>query len=371
MKKKEYLYVIVSVIFFILGGFFCFKSINTTKTSAFSEKGTVNYTVCLKENSYYKDTCLSEGREYLTSLTDNYKINFSYNRISEFRNELVYYVGTELKVLTRDSDKELYSKGSIITEKKSIKNEKQVTNIVENVDIKFDSYQDLVLKYSKDYNISTSSILQVYLLVSDGKKEKIVASVDIPIGEQTYSITKNELDSSKDVIVDESYKSELLIGIIAIVISIVIILMVIYKNIKQSKTSEFELEVNRLLTEYDRVVVETKIDKLNLTGKELIEINDFMELIDVRDTIEKPIMYLKRNNYVRDFIVQDGDIVYRYRMIEEKHSDGDYDDPIVSKIESNKGNTNIDEQRDIFHTKTIEIPKLSEEKEKGENEDEE
>ena len=40
MKKKEYLYVIVSVIFFILGGVFCFKAINSTKKSVFSGANT-------------------------------------------------------------------------------------------------------------------------------------------------------------------------------------------------------------------------------------------------------------------------------------------------------------------------------------------
>ena len=370
MKKKEYLYVIVSVIFFILGGVFCFKAINSTKKSVFSEKGTANYTVCLKENSYYKDTCLNEGREYLSSLTDNYKINFNYNRVSEFKNELVYYVGTNLKVSTRDTNKELYNKDSVIVDKKAISNEKKVINIVENVELKYDDYQALVSEYNKDYNISTSSILQVYLAVNDGRKEKIVASIDIPINEQTYSITKNELDSDKDVVVDEGYKSELLIGIMSIVISILIVLMAVYKNVKNGKMSAFELEVDRLLKEYDRVIVETKLDDIDLTDKELVEINDFMELIDVRDTIEKPIMYIRKNNFVRDFIVQDKNIVYRYRMVDDEQSDDDLKEPVVTKVESDE-HSEIEFDDDYYRTKTIEIPKLKEEIEKGENEDEE
>ncbi len=338
MKKKDYLFVLISIIFFLIGGYFCFKSINSTKVVSDTEKASVNYVVCLKENNYYEDTCLNEGREYLSSLTNTIRINFDYNRVSSSRGKVVYYVGTNLKISNRDNGKEIFNDNKRLTKKKEIDNDKDVLNIVDNAEIKYKDFDDLVKKYSLDYELHTSAILQVYLKIVEGKSEKIVSSVNIPINEQTYSITKNVIKSNENNI-SEDYKSELLIGIMAIAASIVIIVVIAIKGIS-NKDSDFEQEVKRLLTEYDRVIAETKLDSLMLTGKELIEINDFMELVDVRDTIEKPIMYFRKSDSVRDFIVQDKDIIYRYRMIDKNNNDNSDDDPIATKIEYNRNRDN-------------------------------
>jgi len=360
MKKKESLYVIVSVILLIIGIFFCYRVINNNKKNNYSENSNTSYIVCLKENDYYNDSCLQEGKEYLGSLTKKIRVNFNYIRTSQFKYNLEYYIGAKLKISNRDNSKEIYDKNIVLTDKKKISNEKDVLNIVEETDIEYDEYADLADKYTKDYSLNTNSVLQVYLSIKEGKNERIVSSVTIPINEQTYSINKEDVDRPIAE-PDDSNKAELLIGIMAIVFSIVIILFAIYKLIENSKEDEFEQEVKRILTEYDRVIVETKLEGLKLTGKELIEINDFMELIDVRDTIEKPIMYFRNSDFVRDFVVQDGEIVYRYRMIDKERDVGNIEDPIFTRIETNKNNPDapIITKADI-NNQNIESPAISE-----------
>ena len=129
MKKKDYLFVLISIIFFLIGGYFCFKSINSTKVVSDTEKASVNYVVCLKENNYYEDTCLNEGREYLSSLTKTIRLNFDYNRVSSTRGKVVYYVGTNLKISNRDNGKEIFNDNKRLTKKKEIDNDKDVLNI--------------------------------------------------------------------------------------------------------------------------------------------------------------------------------------------------------------------------------------------------
>ena len=58
---------------------------------------------------------------------------------------------------------------------------------------------------------------------------------------------------------------------------------------------------------------------INYEGKQITELDSFIELIDVRDTLEKPILYIKQDEGVRDFIVQDRDLIYRYRMIKDNN----------------------------------------------------
>ena len=43
-------------------------------------------------------------------------------------------------------------------------------------------------------------------------------------------------------------------------------------------------------------------------------VKTFLELIDARDTIEKPILFVRINNIKSIFYVIDNDIVYKYTM---------------------------------------------------------
>ena len=90
---------------------------------------------------------------------------------------------------------------------------------------------------------------------------------------------------------------------------------------KSKGVSEFEQEVQRILIDYDRIIVETKSTNISYEGKEITELDSFMELIDVRDTIEKPILYVEVNADERDFIVQDQNIIYRYKMTTSNFKD--------------------------------------------------
>ena len=354
MKRRKYLYIIISIVFLIIGAIFCFKSISMTKVIDYGERSNVNYTVCLKRNTYYINTCLEEEREYLSALTDLIRINFNYTKLTKNGNNVTYYIGSKLKIYNKDNGKEVYSIDKKLSDNKELDSVKNVINIVEDIDIKYDEYNDIVKSYREDYQLYTNSVLDVYLMVIDGKKEKKVATLNIPIDQQTYSIEKEIITEEKEPKIDESFKDYLLLGMLSISISIVVVGLTIYKSIEESKKGNFELEVNKILVEYDRVIVETKLDKLDINGKELIEINDFLELIDVRDTIEKPIMYIKKNDYVRDFIVQDGNILYRYRMTDKNNNS------IVNikQVMDNTNNYKDNKPRDGDTGKTLELPKI-------------
>ena len=55
------------------------------------------------------------------------------------------------------------------------------------------------------------------------------------------------------------------------------------------------------------------IDNL-LIGKNIIKVESFLELVDVRDTLDKPIMHVKINNIKDAFYVDDHDKVYSFVM---------------------------------------------------------
>ena len=100
------------------------------------------------------------------------------------------------------------------------------------------------------------------------------------------------------------------------IILLVLSLIPLIKGIKLinklgSNKTDYDKFISKILKEYDRLVAETKslplFDKYNI-----MEINGFNELLDVRDNLKIPIMYVKINSEKCCFYVKDGKVLYIY-----------------------------------------------------------
>ncbi len=321
-RKIFLICIIIAAVLLAFSAYFYIKASSKKEVLIFNEKSTAEYTVCLSENEYYKETCLGEEKEYLKVLTNEIRVMFGYSRVygKGVDSTIKYHIGSKLIIYNKENNREIYTDEKDLTEVKEYKGEKEVNNIQDMVTIKFDDYASLVNKYVMDYSINSKAELEVYLLLGEGEEQTKVATVTIPLLEQTYSIAKDLVDNTASENIDEGYKNYLFTSILLIVLDVIFVIVVIIRYFQNSEDDAFEAEVKRILTDYDRIVVETKSNMINLEGKQITELGSFIELIDVRDTLEKPILYVKQDEGVRDFIVQDRDVVYRYRMM--KNYDG-------------------------------------------------
>jgi len=321
-RKIFLICIIIAAVLLAFSAYFYIKASSKKEVLIFNEKSTAEYTVCLSENEYYKETCLGEEKEYLKVLTNEIRVMFGYSRVygKSVDSTIKYHIGSKLIIYNKENNREIYTDEKDLTEVKEYKGEKEVNNIQDMVTIKFDDYAGLVNKYVMDYSINSKAELEVYLLLGEGEEQTKVATVTIPLLEQTYSIAKDLVDNTASENIDEGYKNYLFTSILLIVLDVIFVIVIIIRYFQNSEDDAFEAEVKRILTDYDRIVVETKSNMINLEGKQITELGSFIELIDVRDTLEKPILYVKQDEGVRDFIVQDRDVVYRYRMM--KNYDG-------------------------------------------------
>ena len=81
----------------------------------------------------------------------------------------------------------------------------------------------------------------------------------------------------------------------------------------------YDKELSNILNTYDRVIININ-DSLkyesSFQSKKVYKVTSFFELLDLRDTIDKPIIYQKINNIKSEFYVQDSDAIYKYTMKE-------------------------------------------------------
>ena len=312
------IFIIILMIFILL--FFRVKNIKRYST----ENATVNYQVCLKENNYYKEKCLNEDKEYISTLVDNLRIDFNYNNLFKdvTKYKYKYYVKTKLEVSSNEeSSKIIYEDEEKLTKKQTNNGNGNVVSISDTVDLPFQKYNKYALEYVSKYALLANAKLSVEYVVEDGTNTRTVSSITIPLTKQTFSIEKNEIQNNVIGTKIKSLKPLEISLLIAIIILLIPTSYLIFKSIKllkslKRKKTTYEKKLEEILNNYDRVIVSGKDNEYIESSDKIYEVKSFFELLDVRDTIDKPILYYKINSVKSEFYVQDDKCTYKYVMKE-------------------------------------------------------
>lgn len=334
-KSRLARYIIISIVALIILVLSVITYFSINITSSYREKTSINYQVCLSENEYYSTSCIGENVEYLTAISDTVKVDFNYSAVYEKKaaRNFKYYVKTNLLVKTiSEPEKELLRKEKEITDVKEVESEGIVINTIESVDIPFQEYNGYAQKYKNDFSILSNCDLIVSLVErGDGGKDREISSITIPLTKSTYNITKNELKEhvmTYEVPALKSKRDMILIAVaVAIVINIIVwIKLIRFLSATTAHDSEYEKRLKKILSTYDRVIVTLNDRKRIDFNQQIYPVDSFTELLDVRDTVDKPILYYKVNSIKAEFYVQDVDKIYKYTMKEadfEKQDQGD------------------------------------------------
>lgn len=316
--------VFISLVFFIILIFLVklLISLNTTNKEFYSENSSSSYSVCLLENKYYEETCLSENKQYLSYLVDNIQYVFSYNTAYNYKvsKKYEYNVDAHLKIFSQDNDSQvLYEKDYILMDTKELSDVNSVFTISDVVTIPFKQFNGFVNEYSNNYSILSNAEVTVNVNVNG----KAVSTLTVPLGKQSFNIVKK--DTNQNVSIDSHIKNKMkssstlyLIFVIItgflFILSIVYLLYYIFKTFNHNDYKKYQNEVNKILKNYDRIIVEVK-DYGNLfNDKTIVKVKSILELIDVRDTLDKPILHVKINSIKDGFYVEDKDKIYSFVM---------------------------------------------------------
>ena len=316
------IFVFALLIIFIV---YLFKILNfvANNKDIYSENSSSNYSVCLKENNYYEEECLGEDRQYVSNIVENIPYIFTYNAFydKKIKKDIKYSVDAHLKIYSQDNQSQvLYEKKFVLMDDNIYSDTNTVFTVSNSVVIPFKDYNNIVTSYSNDYSILTDSEVLINFYVNDN----VYSSLSIPLGKQSFIISKS--DTSNSYAIDRDLKSSitatvrfyitvLLISGIGFIVFILLLARFLLKYRKKNdEYSKYKSSLHSILKNYDRIIVEVKnIDNL-LIGKNIIKVESFLELVDVRDTLDKPIMHVKINNIKDAFYVDDHDKVYSFVM---------------------------------------------------------
>ena len=305
---------------------------NKIKYIKYTEQGNVDYKVYLKKNNFFEEKYLEENKEYISSLIDNVQAQFKYNLSIEQENiinKYTYKILSNVKVTDKTTKKNLYDKTEILMpEKENLLDQKQI-NIKETVEIDYNKYNDLINKFISIYEVGNiDSELTVNMIIdimdSNEKINEPIITLRIPLTTNTMDIDiKNDLVEEKNNVIkykkDKKYNLPfILLSIIILLIEIVLIIkLIIYIKNTRNIITKYNKEIKKILRNYKQYI--QKIDnKINYEKYEQINVSTFTDLLEIRDTLQGPILMIEEKNCTK-FIIPAEKILYIYTVkIKEK-----------------------------------------------------
>jgi hypothetical protein len=368
INKKHYIfnnvyicYLLVAVSFiFLLASIYLIsssvvlfgKKIDVT----YNEIGKADYTVYLNNNNYYNSNYLESGMKYIGSLinTVNTRFNYQFYTDKNIDFSYKYKINGELVIYDKNDESKVFY----------TKDEELVGEIVDNInsnnivinqsaDVDYDKYNKYVESYKKDYGVDVSGkvivTMNVELLgIDEESKSNITKNNDLQI---TIPLTKNATEISIDTnnIDNEDYLvsdlrpgiSNLYLLILGVICFVAAIIEFVYGEKLYKiyvKGNIYNITVNRILREYDKLIVngDVSIDENQFTNK--IYPETFIELVDASERLNSPILFYEvvPNEKCFFIIIKDRDL-YKFRISK-------------SFLEKEEVERNLDNMSDVKYT---------------------
>ncbi len=325
VKAMIYVFFILVIIGCMVCTFYCGKNRLKNKSITYSKEGSINYVTYLKDNNHYNNQFLKDDYNYVASLIDYFSVDFNYSYVfgENIKYNIDYEIVANLEIYDSDnSTKPIEKKEFQILDKTSKSGNGQVIKVdLYNQKIDYDTYNKIIQKWKKE--VSPEATLKVDFIVnwegySNVLEKKVSDSytkeLSIPVSNKVINIVKPVKDSDVGrVYADQTLGSWffIIIGSFGLLLLICIIGLV-NTIIKINKNkSKYEQKVNKILREFDRAITEAKGPFRRNNTDNYIEVKDFMELLDVHDNLNEPIIYYKNsNNTTSTFVVRNGSDIY-------------------------------------------------------------
>ena len=306
------------------------------KKLVYEKKGEMSYITYVKNNNHYNESFLKDDYSYVASLIDYFNLDFNYTYVLSERIDynLNYEVVANLEVYDTDTanNKPIEKKKYQILDKQNESNNAQVIKVeLYNQKIDYEMFNEVIQSWKKE--VSPKAVLNVTFkaewkgfskTLNKEISDKYSQNFKIPISEKVITLAKPTPKYDKGMLyANQQLSSGILImmastGLILLIVIIGLVNLIIKINRGKSK---YEQRISKILREFDRAITEAKSRFVRNENENYIEVNDFMELLDVHDNLNEPIIYYKNSSNTKSiFVVRNGTDIY-YSIIKREEYD--------------------------------------------------
>lgn len=301
----------------------------------YTSNGSFDYKVYMQKNDFIKEEYLKPGEAYILNLIDHINVSDSYKFTSTSKTKVTgnTKVVAKLKGYYRETgnkngNSEILKKDVLISERKIDFNDTNYSNSG-SFDIYLDDYINTLNEFQRQVKITVDGYLEITSETTfDGKiggakyNDAYTATMKIPLSSSVIRIDATTNNPKNKTIYEgeliKTNKTVLWFVIGANVVTFLIICLLLRKLFMFTNKSEYEKELEKLLKNYDDIIVNTTT-VLDVDRYKLIEINEFKEILNLSRELLLPIMNYEfiKGKETWFYVVKD-DILYRYIISSSK-----------------------------------------------------
>ena len=304
----------------------------------YNEQDYLDYDVKLlnTENNPFGNGTLKPGEYYISSIIDDISTDLAYSYTFDKNVDVKYSYSVEADLKLKDdkTGNVLADDTYTLIETTDEKEEKDVNKVQinQNVNVDYNYYNGLAKEFASlnndidaigDFLVKLHINLEIkYKGFDEPIKKEYVVAVNIPLLSSQVKIEKVSNPKGtgsyvKHVKAELTNEALLYVGIVLLIIDTLLLLIVINFIIKTLPKKTIYCQVrDRILNNYDKIIVNSK-KVPEIAGYNVIECENFGELLDAQTMLNKPIVYFEviKNQKSVFVLINDND-AYRYTLKE-------------------------------------------------------
>ncbi len=311
-------------------------ALNKTYYVNYTEKSSIDYGVHLKENDFYEDSYLGKDYAYIASLIDKIQAKFKYEIAMESKNPIkfdyTYRVDAVVQIRDIASGKTLFAPiySEIAPKRESVSAVGVSVNQTALVD--YAKYNDIASKFIDTYDlegVDANLLLQMHVDIvetsdefhNDKNKNSYVSSVSIPLTARTVEVKiTSAIPPEEQKILSfttENVAEAFRIGafMLAAIGAILALIIMLYAYFSRNVDITYDIKVARLVRNYKSFIQKIR-NHFNISGYQVLLIDTFEEMLEIRDTIESPILMEENRDKTctKFFIPTNTQLLYLYEI---------------------------------------------------------
>ena len=316
--------------------------LNKTYYINYRESGSIDYNVFLKDNEFFEESYLGKDQSYVASLIDRIIADYSYEidmDADDVNYKYSYTVTSRLEIIDDTSKVAIFNPErelvSVQNKSHSSSNRLRINEIVV---INYDEYNDLANKFLETYGLTnTTSSIVVTLSVdvlsdcnafSGSSVDTYTSELRIPLTTKTVNIKMTSAvpdDEAKMIACTRGAGSEVFKTtaiVLGVLDALLILLLIAFISLTRTADITYTARVKKIVSQYKSYI--QKINNLFQThGYQVILVDTFDEMLEIRDTIQAPIlMYENGDKTCAKFMIPtDSKLLYLYEIKIDGYAD--------------------------------------------------
>ncbi len=310
-----------------------FINLNKTYYVSYTEGGSADYTVTLKNNDFYEDDAIVGGQGYVTELIRQIDTAFQYKMVinaEDVTYDYSRYIDARLEITDQKTDKILYSPTYMLADELK-GTAKDSVSVVGAASINYDEYNAIAKKFTDTYHldhVDSRLVVTMYVKVNgasdefDGKTyNEYSASVIIPLCEKTIAIetSASTPNGETDLLPCHRDVNPAVFRALAVAFAVLTLAAVgfilVFICLTRNEDIDYELKVRKLLSAY-RSYIQVLTNEFDSEGYQILTLGTFNEMLGIRDTIQAPILMYENEDKTKTlfFIPTNTKILYLFEV---------------------------------------------------------